>query len=382
MSSTKQHRKVISSSKTRSELLFEAYLKELGLPISFEPKVHGKNKRPDYSLEWNGRVIQLDVKELQERLKAGACTYDSYKSIRKKIQEARQKFHEYNDNCCILVLNNRGDWTFRDKPWIVFSAMLGDLGFSKEISIGKKAAHGRMKNVFLDNGSMSNSRSHGFQNQTISAIAVLSEFTIPNPDFEREYQRRLKKPSAGLLGDDKVAAQIRVRLDLYKKMRPSLGTCPRLSVYENPFARIVLPPDFMKGSYDVRFRWNDTTGDIQRVYVGAELRQIEQNRLCDLAQQIDEFRAAVVRQFKPTKMILFGSHAYGTPGEHSDVDLVVVFPGNGDSSHRSLEIRQSIDRDFPMDLICYSEGELNKRMKAGDSFLAEVVENGFSLYEA
>lgn len=382
MSSTKQHRKVIGPSKTQSELLFEDYLKKQGFPIDHEPKVDGNKKRPDYPVEWNGQVIRFEVTELQERPWSGACSYDPYKAIRNKIQKARIQFNEYKDNCCILVLNNRGDWTFRDKPWIVYSAMLGDLGGSWPVSSTGRPIRGESKSVFLDRGSMSNSKSHGFQNKTISAIAVLSDFTIPNPDFEREYQHRLKKFSASLLEDDKVAARIGVRLKMYEEMNVSLGTRPRVSVYENPFARIAVPSDFMKGPYDVRFRWDETTGDIQRIYVGADLNKIEQNRMRDLAQQVDEFRSAVVRQFKPKKMILFGSHVYGTPGEHSDVDLIVVFPGNGDASNRSLEIRQSIDRDFPMDLICYSEGELNKRLKAGDSFLAEVVENGFALYEA
>ena len=32
----------------------------------------------------------------------------------------------------------------------------------------------------------------------------------------------------------------------------------------------------------------------------------------------------IVREFAPLQVILFGSHAYGTPTENSDVDLLVV----------------------------------------------------------
>ena len=32
----------------------------------------------------------------------------------------------------------------------------------------------------------------------------------------------------------------------------------------------------------------------------------------------------IVREFTPLQVILFGSHAYGTPTEDSDVDLLVV----------------------------------------------------------
>lgn len=34
----------------------------------------------------------------------------------------------------------------------------------------------------------------------------------------------------------------------------------------------------------------------------------------------------IVREFAPLQIILFGSYAYGTPTEHSDVDLLVVMP--------------------------------------------------------
>ena len=33
----------------------------------------------------------------------------------------------------------------------------------------------------------------------------------------------------------------------------------------------------------------------------------------------------IVREFAPLQVILFGSYAYGTPTENSDVDLLVVY---------------------------------------------------------
>lgn len=34
----------------------------------------------------------------------------------------------------------------------------------------------------------------------------------------------------------------------------------------------------------------------------------------------------IVQEFAPLQVILFGSYAYGTPTEDSDVDLLVVMP--------------------------------------------------------
>lgn len=40
----------------------------------------------------------------------------------------------------------------------------------------------------------------------------------------------------------------------------------------------------------------------------------------------------IVREFAPLQVILFGSYAYGTPTESSDVDLLVVMPNPGNSA--------------------------------------------------
>ena len=41
---------------------------------------------------------------------------------------------------------------------------------------------------------------------------------------------------------------------------------------------------------------------------------------------IRKFSDEVARRFKPQKIILFGSYAYGSPTPDSDVDLLVVMP--------------------------------------------------------
>jgi len=43
-------------------------------------------------------------------------------------------------------------------------------------------------------------------------------------------------------------------------------------------------------------------------------------------EQIEEFGRRIGEQFKPERVILFGSYAYGTPTPDSDVDLLVIMP--------------------------------------------------------
>lgn len=40
------------------------------------------------------------------------------------------------------------------------------------------------------------------------------------------------------------------------------------------------------------------------------------------SEQISEICEAIAREFNPEKIIVFGSHAYGTPGPFADLDLI------------------------------------------------------------
>ena len=97
---------------------------------------------------------------------------------------------------------------------------------------------------------------------------------------------------------------------------------------------------------------------------------------------IKKFTDEVARRFKPTKIILFGSYAYGRPTDDSDVDLLVIMPGKERPQDKSLRIRLEVDADFPMDLIVRSPAEVRQRLSWGDSFMQEAIEKGVVLYEA
>lgn len=101
-----------------------------------------------------------------------------------------------------------------------------------------------------------------------------------------------------------------------------------------------------------------------------------------LRSQIEQFARQVVEQFRPERIILFGSHAYGNPSEDSDVDLLVVMPHEGKALRKAIEIRLALDAPFPLDLLVRDPAVLQQRLEWGDFFLREVVEKGEVLYEA
>jgi uncharacterized protein len=97
---------------------------------------------------------------------------------------------------------------------------------------------------------------------------------------------------------------------------------------------------------------------------------------------IQQFVDRVVAEFRPHKVILFGSYAYGSPREDSDVDLMVVMPYEGSSAQAATRVRLACPREFPMDLMVRSPKEVRQRIRLGDGFMKEVTSKGIVLHEA
>jgi predicted nucleotidyltransferase len=99
-------------------------------------------------------------------------------------------------------------------------------------------------------------------------------------------------------------------------------------------------------------------------------------------EKIARFVDEVARQFKPQRIVLFGSYAYGQPDDHSDVDLLVIMPHEGHNAIAAASIRKRIRAGFPMDLVVRSPDEVRQRIEMGDTFIIEIIEQGETLYEA
>src|SRR5437764_6110988 len=85
---------------------------------------------------------------------------------------------------------------------------------------------------------------------------------------------------------------------------------------------------------------------------------------------IRRYARQVAERFRPEKIILFGSRAYGTPHEDSDVDLLVVMPCRNQID-QSIRIYRELPAPFPMDLIVRTPYNLGWRLKEGESFHTE-----------
>ncbi|MGH9767265.1 MAG: nucleotidyltransferase domain-containing protein [Blastocatellia bacterium] len=97
---------------------------------------------------------------------------------------------------------------------------------------------------------------------------------------------------------------------------------------------------------------------------------------------IEDVCRRIAEEFKPEKIILFGSHAYGKPTPESDLDLLVVMPYEGSYFQQAMIIRRRLGLVTPMDLLVLTSEDLRYRLDIGDRFMREIVERGKVMYEA
>jgi predicted nucleotidyltransferase len=98
--------------------------------------------------------------------------------------------------------------------------------------------------------------------------------------------------------------------------------------------------------------------------------------------RIEDLTSRIVREFKPEKVILFGSHAYGLPTNDSDVDILVILRFKGKPVRKAIEIRNSLNAHVPLDLIVRTPEQVSERIAQNDWFMREIIERGRTLYAA
>ena len=98
-------------------------------------------------------------------------------------------------------------------------------------------------------------------------------------------------------------------------------------------------------------------------------------------EQILAFGQNIGREFRPERVLLFGSHVRGTATSDSDVDLLIVLPFQGRSVRKSVDIRLKLRPPFPVDLLVRTPEQMSERLAMGDDFMREILQEGIVLYE-
>ncbi|MEA2042118.1 MAG: nucleotidyltransferase domain-containing protein [Bacteroidota bacterium] len=104
-------------------------------------------------------------------------------------------------------------------------------------------------------------------------------------------------------------------------------------------------------------------------------------------QQINE----ILSKFNPYLILLFGSYAYGTPDEDSDIDILVVtqddfIPKNfAEKSKIYQKISRaisSVNEKVAIDLIVHTLPMYKKFIEIDSSFAHEIITKGKIIYES
>ena len=102
----------------------------------------------------------------------------------------------------------------------------------------------------------------------------------------------------------------------------------------------------------------------------------------EIKNQVDLIKKSILQVVFAEAIYLFGSYAYGTPEENSDIDIYVVVPDDTqDLPELQADIRELLwmKKNVPFDLLIGRSSMFNKR-KDGPTLEREIVQKGTILY--
>lgn len=98
---------------------------------------------------------------------------------------------------------------------------------------------------------------------------------------------------------------------------------------------------------------------------------------------IKQIAKKIASKYKPDKIILFGSYAYGKPKRDSDIDLLIIKETKARHIDRAVKVREIIkdeNRFVAIEPLVYSPREIRQRLEMEDDFIKNIMERGIVLY--
>ena len=92
----------------------------------------------------------------------------------------------------------------------------------------------------------------------------------------------------------------------------------------------------------------------------------------------------IARDYQAEKIVLFGSYAYGSADEESDVDLLIVKETDKPFFQRLFEVQRLVSetrRGYGFYFIVLYPTEVKERLEIGDQFIKEILTQGVVMYE-
>lgn len=100
-------------------------------------------------------------------------------------------------------------------------------------------------------------------------------------------------------------------------------------------------------------------------------------------KQVNEIKRRIVENFKPQKIILFGSCANGTPTEDSDLDLLIIKDSDLPARIQNRKVRKMLsDLKIPVDVIVKTAKEFETYKDIIGTIIYPANKFGIVIYES
>jgi predicted nucleotidyltransferase len=97
---------------------------------------------------------------------------------------------------------------------------------------------------------------------------------------------------------------------------------------------------------------------------------------------LQEIVRRIVKAVNPSKIILFGSYAYGIPHMDSDIDILVIMDTDRPRHKRAVAINQALaGLLIPKDILVYTPAEINDWKDVPQAFITQVLKKGVVVYD-
>ncbi len=99
---------------------------------------------------------------------------------------------------------------------------------------------------------------------------------------------------------------------------------------------------------------------------------------------IGKITESLVKVYKPRSIYIFGSYAWGTPNEDSDLDFAVII----DESELDMASRIRLSSaelwgiGIPTDILVYTRAEIEEKSMHNSTLQHRILNEGMKIYEA
>ena len=112
-----------------------------------------------------------------------------------------------------------------------------------------------------------------------------------------------------------------------------------------------------------------------------EISQIEHMRYAPKSKPAQRIINRIIRDYRPKKIIVFGSFARGDVHQGSDLDLVIIKNTKEKFLRRMDAVLDLCDGEIAVEPLIYTEAEFRKMLEEGNDFLETVSKEGKVVYE-